>query len=137
VVHEVDDWWHRKYTEDENGRLVKRDNYDEVVASAEAGGPLDPTGQKFDVHLPSPSYFPFIAAIGLPVIAYGMVYSAYVVAAIGGLIFLAAVYAWTFEPSVDPEPPEPVEAAAPDDAPELVGAPAAALEAGDAGTEES
>jgi cytochrome c oxidase subunit I len=100
-IHDTDDWWHRKYTEDSEGRLVKRDNFDEVVASAEAGGPLDPEKRKFDVHLPSPSYFPIVASLG-------------------GVLFIAAMYAWAFEPSVDPEPHD-VELTVEDAEPALVG----------------
>ncbi|HUQ40429.1 MAG TPA: cytochrome c oxidase subunit I [Acidimicrobiales bacterium] len=95
-VHSLDEWWHRKYTEDDSGRLVRlpeqppepRLATDEEVAR---------------IHLPSPSYFPLIAAFGLPVMAYGMMYKAYAVAVIGAVILIAAIYAWGFEPSAEPE----------------------------------
>src|SRR4051794_3916529 len=37
TVHSVDDWWHRKYTEDEEGRLVKLPP-EEIESPAEEGG---------------------------------------------------------------------------------------------------
>jgi cytochrome c oxidase subunit I len=94
-VHALDDWWHRKYTEDESGRLVRLPN---------AVGQPQPDAPELiaAVHLPSPSYFPLVAALGLPVLGYGMVYKVWVVAVLGGIITLSAIYAWAFEPSVEP-----------------------------------
>jgi hypothetical protein len=37
------------------------------------------------------------------VIAYGMIYGAYIVSIIGALIVIAGLYAWAIEPSVEPE----------------------------------
>jgi cytochrome c oxidase subunit 1 len=103
VVHAVDDFWHRKYTEDDEGRLQRitkseeqlaeeRRKEEEATARAEAGG----------VHLPSPSFYPIIVAFGFPIIAYGMIYKTYLVSIVGGLILLAGLYAWALEPSAEP-----------------------------------
>ncbi len=55
-----------------------------------------------DVHLPAPSYFPMVASLGLPIIAYGMIYRTYAVVVIGALFMLGAIYAWGLEPSTAP-----------------------------------
>ena len=95
TVHSVDDWWHRKYTEDEEGRLVARPD--------PPGEPVAATPEvERAIHLPSPSYYPLVAAFGLPVMAYGMIYSAYAVAVAGGIILIAGIYAWGLEPSAEP-----------------------------------
>ena len=59
------------------------------------------------VHLPQPSYWPIVVAIGILVGAYGLLYSSskfgLAVAAIGGAIMMVSVYAWSLEPVNDPE----------------------------------
>ena len=102
VVHAVDDFWHRKYTEDENGRLVRVAQSNE--AAAEAGDHEQDEGH--GIHLPSPSFYPLVAALGLPIICYAMMYKAYVVAIFGAIVLLAGLYAWSLEPSAEPEDPE-------------------------------
>jgi cytochrome c oxidase subunit 1 len=49
------------------------------------------------VHLPSPSYWPIVAAFGLPIIAYGLIYSLWL-CAVGGAIVVTAIYGWALEP---------------------------------------
>ena len=58
--------------------------------------------QKHSIHMPQPSYWPIVAAIGLLVGGYGIIYNI-AVAAIGGGIAMVAVYAWSFEPVNEPE----------------------------------
>ena len=101
TVHALDDFWHQKYTEDEEGRLVKL----ETNASDEAAAPEshDDGHDGHAIHLPSPSFYPLVASFGLPVIAYGMIYSAYIVSIIGAVILIAGLYAWAIEPSTEPE----------------------------------
>jgi hypothetical protein len=48
--------------------------------------------------MPAPSFWPLVAAIGLPIIGLGLLYS-YALVAIGGIILLLGIYAWTFEPA--------------------------------------
>jgi len=109
IVHSEDDFWHRKYTEDASGRLVRIEGVEQPPAVVDKlpEHHEDPPG----IHLPSPSYFPLVASFGLPVMAYGMVYGRdagqnYVIAALGGLITLVGLFAWAMEPSVEPEDPE-------------------------------
>ena len=94
TVHALDEFWHRKYVEDEKtGELVP------VQAGAapdhdpghEAGGHA--------IHLPSPSFWPLVAAIGLPMMAYGIMYSWFLVGG-GAIVTLVGFYGWALEPSV-------------------------------------
>jgi cytochrome c oxidase subunit 1 len=52
--------------------------------------------------MPSPSFYPIIVASGLPIIAYGMTYKAYLVAIFGGIVLLGGLYGWALEPSAEP-----------------------------------
>jgi hypothetical protein len=54
-----------------------------------------------NVHLPSPSYWPLVAAAGLPIIGYGLIYSLWL-CVLGGLFVLGGLYGWVFEPVDDP-----------------------------------
>ena len=93
-VHSLDEFWHRKYVEDEKtGTLVP----------AQAGAAQDHDDGHGEgghgIHLPSPSYWPLVSAVGLPVIAYGVLYSWWLVAA-GALVVLVGFMGWAVEPSV-------------------------------------
>jgi cytochrome c oxidase subunit I len=96
TVHSLDEFWHRKYVEDERtGRLVP--------AQAGAATDHDGEGEGHDpghsIHLPSPSYWPLVAACGLPILAYGVLYSWWVVG-LGAIVALTGFYGWATEPSV-------------------------------------
>ena len=54
------------------------------------------------IHLPQPSFWPLLVAIGLLVGAYGLIFNV-AVAAIGGGIAMVSTYAWSFEPVNDPD----------------------------------
>jgi cytochrome c oxidase subunit 1 len=95
VVHSLDELWHRKYAETEGGRVVP------VPAGAsgeDAHG--DGQGKGHAIHLPSPSYFPMIAALGLPVMGYGLIFGMPFAAA-GLVLMLVGLYGWALEPSVE------------------------------------
>jgi cytochrome c oxidase subunit 1 len=92
-VHELDDFWHRKYGEDAEGRMVK-------LAPPVTEGSLNL--HRDDVHLPSPSYYPIVVAFCMPVMAYGMVYRTYAVVALGALALIGSLYAWGMEPATAP-----------------------------------
>jgi cytochrome c oxidase subunit 1 len=95
-VHALDEYWHRKYVEDERtGRLVPAQA---GASNGEDHGPAEGQG----IHLPSPSYWPVVAAIGLPMIAYGVLYSWWLVGA-GFLVALVGFYGWAMEPPVAEE----------------------------------
>jgi len=94
IVEHRDEFWHRKYTEDDEGRLVKLPPSDAARIPAR----LEP-GQKHGIHMPSPSYWPFVLALGLPIMGYGFVFKLYWLLAIGALIAFFGLNAWTTEPA--------------------------------------
>jgi cytochrome c oxidase subunit 1 len=91
IVHARDEFWHQKYAEDEDGRLVKL-----PAGASTTAGTAEP---EHHIHLPSPSYYPMIFAAGLTVIAYGFVFKNWILAGVGGVVMLYAMYAWGLEPS--------------------------------------
>jgi cytochrome c oxidase subunit 1 len=137
-VQARDDLWHRKYTEDEQGRLVRLPSggADEPpgsptdapndgpndgpegapndvsvgvgVATLErgsggGGGDVVPGGgghgEEHGIHMPSPSYWPLVMALGLPVIGYGVVFQNWYLGAFGVLVLLFGMYSWAIEPA--------------------------------------
>ncbi|MCU1373439.1 MAG: putative cytochrome c oxidase subunit I/subunit [Actinomycetia bacterium] len=89
----LDEWWHRKYETDERGKLRRRETIEYLS---------DPNFDASSVHLPSPSYWPIIVAAGLPLIAYGLIFT-YWLAGLGGVLVIGGIFGWGFEPSVDPD----------------------------------
>jgi len=90
-----DEFWHHKYTEDDEGHLVP-------IPSGGAYGSTD--ADKHDghgIHLPSPSIYPLVMAFGLLPIAYAAVYQSWIPLVIGVLILLFGMYAWGIEPSTE------------------------------------
>ncbi len=77
---------------DENGRLVRIAETEDVVQKGDAT----------DVHLPSPSYWPIVLAVGLPLVGYGLIYNLWW-AVPGALLVIAGIYGWVMEPSTDPD----------------------------------
>jgi cytochrome c oxidase subunit I len=98
IVRSLDPFWHQKYAEGEDGRLAP------VVAGGAAAeadhGKSDHGGGGHAIHMPSPSYFPVIAAAGVPIIAYGLLYSNILVID-GVLTLLLGLYGWANEPSAE------------------------------------
>ena len=99
VVHALDEFWHRKYAETEGGRAVPvpAGGSGETERRAEHGG--DHAGGH-GIHLPGPSYYPFVASLGLPIVGYGLIFSWWLVGA-GLVIALAGLYGWVLEPSAE------------------------------------
>jgi cytochrome c oxidase subunit 1 len=102
-VHSFDDWWHKKYTEDDAGRLVRLPS-----GGADGGEHVPvPVGDAHDaghhIHLPSPSYWPFVFALGLPILGYGFVFKNWWLVGLGALIAVFGVTAWAVEPSTAEE----------------------------------
>ena len=106
TITTFDDFWNRKYGEDENGRLVR-------IAATED---IAQRGDATDVHLPSPSYWPLVLATGLPLVGYGLIYNLWF-CVVGGILVASALWGWVMEPSSEPEAghhdephdPEPTE----------------------------
>ena len=89
----LDEWWHRKYEVGDDHKLRRRENVEFL-----AGDGPPPAG----IHLPSPSFWPLVIAVGLPLIGYGLMYT-YWLAGLGGLLTLGGLYGLSLEPSVDPD----------------------------------
>jgi len=91
IVRSLDDWWATK-----QGGANK-----EVPASDGSGD------EGHGIHLPQPSYWPFVTALGLFVAAYGVVFNdlliPWALAVIGLIIGFIGVYSWSLEPVNDPE----------------------------------
>ncbi|HEX2273731.1 MAG TPA: cytochrome c oxidase subunit I [Acidimicrobiales bacterium] len=140
-----DDFWHTKYSQDDQGRPVPRTPQEEsadieaegairaAVDEDGAGGDGSGDGQGEEaregeeaqaehgdeahagdddhgephIHLPSPSYWPFVASVGLAVIGYGLIYRVWIVAILGGIWVLGSIYAWGLEPATAPEEEQP------------------------------
>jgi cytochrome c oxidase subunit I len=103
-VHALDEFFHLKYEEvdtDAGPRLKKVKTAEQLMAEQEANADKH-------IHMPSPSYWPMVLAIALPIMAYGVIFNTLLTVA-GGVILLMAMFAWALEPSVaddsDYDPP--------------------------------
>jgi cytochrome c oxidase subunit 1 len=106
TVGHLDEFFHRKYEDRGEG-----DHHDfHQVATAEQIMAEQEANADADIHLPSPSYWPILLAISLPVMAYGVIYSLYLVP-VGAAIALASMFGWSLEPHTaspaDYDPPAP------------------------------
>jgi len=92
TVHGRDAFWEEKYGHD--GMTVPV-----VPAGVEANN--DAADSHHGIHMPSPSYMPMIAAIGLSVAGYGLIYH-FAASVVGASITLVAIFGWAMEPSAEP-----------------------------------
>ena len=92
VVESQDDWWFRKYNIEDDGSVVRISSAEDAAQKGDAVG----------VHLPSPSFWPLVLAIGLPLIGYGVIFNLWL-CVVGGLLTGGAIYAWVLEPVDDPD----------------------------------
>ena len=99
-VHAFDDWWHKKYTEDDAGRLVRLPS-----GGADAGehAAAHDGDAGHHIHLPSPSYWPMVFALGLPILGWGFVFKNWWLVGVGALIAAFGLTAWAVEPSTAEE----------------------------------
>ncbi len=97
-VQSLDDWWHRKYDEDDEGRPVRREDADATIALFEEQGVNPPA----PIHLPSPTYFPFFAGAAFMLIGYGVIYHTrgwgLPLLVFGVLVLLSSMIGWALEP---------------------------------------
>ncbi len=91
VVESQDEFWHRKYGYDENHNVVR------IATAAEVAQ----DGSNTNVHLPSPSYFPILLALSMPIISYGLIYSLWLCIP-GGMLMVYSMVGWIFEHPDDP-----------------------------------
>ncbi|MDQ3987197.1 MAG: cytochrome c oxidase subunit I [Actinomycetota bacterium] len=90
LVKHRDDFWHRKYAE----------TPERVPTPLIAGGADEEEDHAHDIHMPSPSYFPVLAALGVPVMAYGVIYNP-VAIVVGALISVFSFFGWVLEPQAE------------------------------------
>lgn len=90
VIENQDEWWHRKWSEADGGKRLAP--VEEIADKGIAKG----------VHLPSPSYWPLILALALPLIGYGLIFNLWILG-LGVLVAVVAIYGWGIEPADDPE----------------------------------
>jgi cytochrome c oxidase subunit I len=94
IVTHRDDFWHRKYTEDDNGQLVRL---------AQGAADTTETPSHSHIHMPSPSYWPFVFALGLPILGYGFVFKNWWILAVAVVWMMFGMTGWATEPSTEPE----------------------------------
>jgi cytochrome c oxidase subunit I len=91
TVRHRDELWHRKYAEDESGRSVA------VVAGAAHAEDGEENHDEVHVEMPNPSYWPIVAAAGMPMLGYGLIYH-WIFIPVGVVLLLAGLYGWKIEP---------------------------------------
>jgi cytochrome c oxidase subunit 1 len=93
TVHSIDEFFHRKYEEDEQtGDFTKIATAEEILADQEAHADAH-------MHMPSPSYWPLVLAAGLPIVAAGLIFNI-IISIVGALFIIVGAYGWAQEPSV-------------------------------------
>ncbi|HVL98561.1 MAG TPA: cytochrome c oxidase subunit I [Egibacteraceae bacterium] len=96
-----DELWNRKYAVGEPGRQPMRVPSGGAADSPAAADAHDAgAGDAHGVHMPDPSYYPLVASIGVPIMAYGVIFSPILIG-LGGLITIGGLFAWALEPSVE------------------------------------
>ncbi len=95
VVHHLDDFWYRKYGVDEEGRSVK--------LPPELVPPPDVVVEEHGIHMPSPSFYPIVSAIGIAILGAGLVFISsgpigIAILAVGAVIALWGLVGWAAEP---------------------------------------
>ena len=102
LVHSLDDFWHRKYAEDEEGRAVKMPEVTggTLTVDKETGDEDHDDDGHGDIHMPSPSYYPFVSALGIAILGYGLIYIpwGYIAVAVGGMVMVWGFFGWSLEP---------------------------------------
>ncbi len=97
-VSALDDFWHRKYSEDDEGRPVRRPEADQLVAELEDVGLHPPA----PIHLPNPSYYPFLVGLAFPILGYGVIYNdkafGIPLMLLGVLVLVGSAIGWGVEP---------------------------------------
>ncbi len=84
TVHHLDEFFHRKYEdrgEGEHHDFHKVATAEELLAEQEANADAH-------IHMPSPSYWPLLLAFGLPVMAYGVIFSRWLIPVGAAIVLL-------------------------------------------------
>ena len=102
TVHHLDEFFHRKYMEDEATHTMKAiATGEEIVRNEEANA-------EGHIHLPSASYWPLVLALGVGTLGLGVLYGVPIMVT-GAAVVLLSAFGWVMEPSVaedsDYDPP--------------------------------
>jgi cytochrome c oxidase subunit 1 len=92
-----DELWHRKHAVSESGDYVR------VPAGGSGETVVDHT-EHADVHMPDPSVYPLLAAVGMPLMGWALFTSGQamiVLLTVGAVITFGSLFAWAFEPSAE------------------------------------
>ncbi len=99
TVHSLDDFWHQKYAEDDEGRTVPIQPVKggALAVDKETGGADD--GEP-DIHMPTASFYPALASFGIVVTGFGMIYLpwGWITVGVGMAITLWGLFGWSLEP---------------------------------------
>ena len=98
VVHHLDEFFHRKYVEDETTHVMTQ------VAKGEDLVRAEEAAADADIHMPGASYWPLLLSIGVAVLGMGIIYGTPIMV-VGALVVLFSSFGWVLEPSV----PEPID----------------------------
>ena len=94
TVTDRDDWWARKYATGDDG----------ITRPVPQGGAYGHGEEDVDVHsihLPDPSYWPLVTAIGMALMGGGFAFHL-AITVVGALIMTVGIYGWAFEPVNEP-----------------------------------
>jgi cytochrome c oxidase subunit I len=95
TVHSRDDWWHKKYVETPEGQPARV-----FAGGANGHDDEDEEGRPHGIHMPDPSYFPIVASVGLPIMAYGVIFQPLLIG-LGAAILMLGLFGWVLEPSAE------------------------------------
>ena len=102
-IRSRDELWNRKYATGDAARTpMKVPRGGSGDAPADTPATAGDEGDHGDIHMPDPSYYPVVAAVGMPIMAYGVVFTP-VLIGVGAIICLAGFFGWVFEPSAEEE----------------------------------
>ena len=100
-----DDFWHHKYTEDAEGRLVRLpaggSDDDAPSAAIARVNEHESAADGHGIHMPSPSYYPLVVAAGFPCLGYAAVFTEILWLIPGLILLLFGIYAWGLEPGTE------------------------------------
>jgi cytochrome c oxidase subunit 1 len=111
-----DELWHRKYAGGDEHGAPKRvqagasADHDPRAAGTSHGTDeelaADPDvkthGDGHAIHMPDPSYWPLVLAIGMPIAGWGVLFDSWVVIGLGILIIFLGAFGWVLEPGTEP-----------------------------------
>jgi cytochrome c oxidase subunit I len=103
VTHR-DEFWHRKYAEDEAGKAIR------VPAGASEDHDVETEHDDHHIHMPDPSYWPLVMTLAVFPIGYGIVFRSFVTIGIGVVWMVAGYLAWINEPVAEGDDDDPVDA---------------------------